>query len=57
MITTIICWGFIIIFIIYFSVIAALLLADPDTMAVLCAVSIVFIGILTTVLLILTMPI
>ena len=53
----VLCWSFIIIFIICFSFIASLLLADPDIMAVVAAVSIIFIGILTTVLLILTMPI
>lgn len=55
--TTAICLAFIVIFIIYFSSIAALLLADPDSMGVFCAVSIILIGILTTVLLVLTMPI
>lgn len=54
---TALCWGFIVIFIIYFSSIAAMLLADPDSMGVLCAVSIILIGILTTALLVLTMPI
>lgn len=54
---TVLCWSFIVIFIIYFSFMAALLLADPDLMAVVAAVSIIFIGILTTVLLIVTMPI
>lgn len=54
---TVLCWGFIIIFVICFSFVSALLLADPDLMAPIAAVTIMLIGILATVLLILTMPI
>jgi len=53
----VICWGFIIIFIIYFSFMAALLLADPDPMGILGAITIILIGIFTIIILILTMPI
>lgn len=53
----VLCWSFIIVFIIGFSFIAALLLTDPDLMAPIAAVSIIFIGTLATVLLILTMPV
>lgn len=56
MITTI-CWVFIVIFIIYFSLMAALLLADPDPIGILCAIAIILIGIFTTINLVLTMPI
>lgn len=54
---TILCWSVIVIFIIYFSSIAMLLIADPDTMVPICVVSIILMGILTTVLLVLIMPI
>jgi hypothetical protein len=54
---TAICWGFIIIFIVYFSFMAALLLANPDPMGIFGAITIILIGILTTIILVLTMPI
>lgn len=57
MITTIICWVFIVIFIIFFSFLAALLLANPDLMGIVCAIAIILIGIFTTINLVLTMPI
>jgi len=54
---TIICWLIIVIFIIYFSFLAALLLADPDLIGILCAIAIILIGTFTTIKLVLTMPI
>ena len=54
---TIICWAFIVIFIIFFSSMASLLLADPDLIKILGAITIILMGIFTTVILILTMPI
>ena len=56
--TTVICWVFVVIFIIFFSFAAGLLLAYPaDPMSISGAIIIILIGVLTTINLILTMPV
>lgn len=54
--TTVICWVFVVVFIIFFSFVAGLLLADPEPMSIAGAIIIILIGVLTTINLILTMP-
>lgn len=55
--TTVICWVFIVVFIIFFSFAAGLLLANPDPISISGAIIIILIGVLTTINLVLTMPV
>lgn len=55
--TTVICWVYVVVFIIFFSFAAGLLLVDPEPMSIAGAIIIILIGVLTTINLVLTMPV
>lgn len=57
MTTVIICWVYVVVFIIFFSFAAGLLLVDPEPMSIAGAIIIILIGVLTTINLVLTMPV